>query len=364
MDEDIKKKAESGHLSAVDRMERRMANSLANAKKNGIASSRTVAGMAAYSKSSFIDDFDSVYHQPNVVQQSFRLKVLGMVLLLLTLLNTIVYITVRPGPVRTYMDDTFGSSSGRLSVVMILFCALLIIYKVKYWHPFASILMVVWIVLAGLGVGVLSLYASSYGFIQILLYVYFTLLLTIVLSQFKHNTLFGCCCPDYGHKVVPEEGETDLEAGQGGAGVDVQREEELVTCLYAGLLAFLLVFIGGLIVQIVWPAGRSPYHFVSCIILSFLVIVWTMYDTDLMHFKMSPDEWNQAPVFFFSDLLLLFSMCCLIAICCCTGGGSEGGGAGADVGVDSSEMLMGDAGGMGGGAAERAGGSGGALVPQ
>ena len=77
IEEDIKKKVESGHLSAVDRMERRMANSLANAKKNGIASSRTVAGMAAYSKSSFIDDFDSVYHQPNVVQQSFRLKVLG-----------------------------------------------------------------------------------------------------------------------------------------------------------------------------------------------------------------------------------------------------------------------------------------------
>ena len=75
--EDIKKKVESGHLSAVDRMERRMANSLANAKKNGIASSRTVAGMAAYSKSSFIGDFDSVYHQPNVVQQSFWLKVLG-----------------------------------------------------------------------------------------------------------------------------------------------------------------------------------------------------------------------------------------------------------------------------------------------
>merc|ERR1712146_157760 len=144
----------------------------------------------------------------------------------------------------------------------------------------------------------------------------------------------------------------------GSLNVETNREEELVTCLHSGLFAFFLVFIGALIVQIVWPAGRSPYHFATCTIVSLLIIVWTMYDTDLMHYKMSPEEWMQAPVFLFSDLIVLFSMCCLLVICCCTGGGGSDSGSGVDVGVDNSEMLSGDTSGLGGGAVDIVAGSG------
>ena len=49
MDSDISKKKNG-------LMEKKMAMALKKAKKSGLASSKTVAGMAAFSKSSFIDD--------------------------------------------------------------------------------------------------------------------------------------------------------------------------------------------------------------------------------------------------------------------------------------------------------------------
>ena len=161
-----------------------------------------------------------------------------MVFLLLSLLNVVVFLTIRPGPIRTYMDENFGSNAGRLSIVLVLFCTLLVMYWMKYKHPFASIFLLLWIILSGLGIGLLSLYASSYGFLQILIYVYLTVLLNLFFSQLTHNKLFRPCSKVSQNRVQPNEGDLDLEIGSQSLNVETNREEELVTCLHSGLFAF------------------------------------------------------------------------------------------------------------------------------
>ena len=57
MDRDLSMKKDGPqHHTASELMEKKMAIALKKAKESGIASSKTVAGMAAFSKSSFIDD--------------------------------------------------------------------------------------------------------------------------------------------------------------------------------------------------------------------------------------------------------------------------------------------------------------------
>ena len=194
----------------------------------------------------------------------------------------------------------------------------------------------------------MSYYAQSYGIIQILIYTYFTLILTMILSQFpSHVILCRKRLSENGDRgnatVVPSGGnmeQTDLEQGQ--SENQKNEEPELVTCLSAGLISYMLVFIVALIIQITInypedsPYFRSGYHFVSCTLLSLILVAWTMYDADLMHYKLAGDEWTHTVVFFWADLLMLFSLCCLICLCCLMGGGNDGGfdGGGGDAGGD------------------------------
>ena len=324
--------------------EERMANVLANAKRQGLASSRTVAGMAAFSKASFIDDDQNVAHHSKAVQKNFRCKLLGALILQLTFLNMIVYMTIVPGLLRTTMDGMIGSNNWRVTTMLLLFISLGIIYWFKYKHPLASALLFVWTMAAGVGIGVMSLYASSYGFIQILLYVYFSVLGMLLLSRLDHNALIFCKHKPDSIAVSPEDA---VENGDVHTSND-ECESPLVTCFEAGMISYFVVFIIALLIQIMFPEGRSPYHFVTCIVFSFIVVAWMSYDADLMHYKMSPGEWCQGPVFFWADLLVLFSMCCILCACLCMGGGNDSGGggmdSGADVGVDNSDALQGGGG--------------------
>jgi hypothetical protein len=51
-------------------------NDLAKAKKSGIVSTRTIAGMAAFKKSNLLDDPFSVVHQSLAIQSEFRFKIM------------------------------------------------------------------------------------------------------------------------------------------------------------------------------------------------------------------------------------------------------------------------------------------------
>lgn len=358
MDRDLsKKKRDSKHHSASDLMEEKMAIALKKAKKSGLASSKTVAGMAAFSKSSFVDDMENVHHASNDTKRSFRLRMFGLFILQLTLLNIIVFITVRPDllgapGLRLTLATHLGSNNNRLTTMMCLFIGLIIIYWVKYRKMVASALLFIWTVGCGIGMGVMSYYAQSYGIIQILLYTYFTVILTAFLSQFESNKLF-CKKRLSGDRanasVVPELETQEQKPGSDSKGQVMQQdarneEPELTTCLSAGLLAYAIVFIVALIIQITanYPADspyfRSGYHFISCTLLSLILVAWTMYDADLMHYKLSEDEWSHTIVFFWADMLMLFSLCCLICLCCLMGGsdgGFDGGDGGGDISGDA-----------------------------
>ena len=201
----------------------------------------------------------------------------------------------------------------------------------------------------------MSYYAQSYGIIQILLYTYFTVILTAVLSQFESHKLFckkrlnGAGGDRSKATVVPA---AKLQAQKPGLDVEGQllqedagnNEPELATCLSAGLLAYAIVFVVALVIQVTAnypsdsPYFRSGYHFVSCTLLSLILVAWTMYDADLMHYKLSEDELSHTVVFFWADMLMLFSLCCLICLCCLMGGndgGIDAGDGGGDISGDA-----------------------------
>ena len=87
MDQDLSNKKRDKRHTASDMMEEKMAMALKKAKKSGLASSKTVAGMAAFSKSSFVDDEENVHHADNQTKKTFRIRMFGLFLLQLTLLN-------------------------------------------------------------------------------------------------------------------------------------------------------------------------------------------------------------------------------------------------------------------------------------
>ena len=106
---------------------------------------------------------------------------------------------------------------------------------------------------------------------------------------------------------------------------------------------------------------RSFGEFVFAAISAGLMMAWFAYDATCMVSKMSPDEYMQAVVFFYTDIIsflsFMFLMCaCLVlgeggeATACCTDLEFGGGGA----------MAMTEMGG-GGAAAAAEGGAGGAM---
>ena len=144
----------------------------------------------------------------------------------------------------------------------------------------------------------------------------------------------------------------------------VQRSESpLVTCLTSGMMAYAIVFIVALGIQIGLnypedsPYYRSGYHFVSCVLLTFVLVAWTMYDADLMHYKLAEEEWAHTIVFFWADLLMLFSLCCLICLCCLMGGNDGGAMDGGDGASDAAGQAD-----FGGGEAVEVSGAGGVQM--
>ena len=73
----------------------RMAKSLSKARKSGLASSRSVAGMAAFRKANLLDDEGSVIHQNVSVQTMFRVKVLLLFICQLSLMLGVMILPQR-----------------------------------------------------------------------------------------------------------------------------------------------------------------------------------------------------------------------------------------------------------------------------
>ena len=171
MDQDLSNKKREKRHTASDMMEEKMAMALKKAKKSGLASSKTVAGMAAFSKSSFVDDEENVHHADNKTKKTFRIRMFGLFLLQLTLLNIVVFITVRPDllgapGLRETLDGALGSNNNRLTMMLSLFIGLIVIYWAKYYHIVACTLLLIWTIACGVTLGVVSI--RTYMFIYIL----------------------------------------------------------------------------------------------------------------------------------------------------------------------------------------------------
>jgi hypothetical protein len=96
----------------------------------------------------------------------------GLFIMQLTLLNLIVFITVRPDllgapGLRLTLATYLGSNNNRLTTMMCLFIGLIIIYWFKYRQTVASVLLFVWTIGCGIGMGVVSYFYFSNGFQKI-----------------------------------------------------------------------------------------------------------------------------------------------------------------------------------------------------
>eukprot|EP00949_MAST-11_sp_MAST-11-sp1_P005284 g5284.t1 len=296
----------------------RMAKSLSKARKSGLASSRSVAGMAAFRKANLLDDEGSVIHQNVSVQTMFRVKVLLLFICQLSLMLGVMILCNRVPALRYPLDKAIGADDVRLFMFLAVGAALALIFCVKYMTPWSQILIFLWTPFAGIVFGVMNIHSQSNGMLQIASYTTLSVacLLPYSLMRFRRTV-------------------TSFQGMK-------KRSVRLISPLIAGIFSFLTVLIGAAVVNN-FLAFSSWAHFVAANLVVIIIVLWVSYDLDLLAHKMEKSEWHQSIVFFYTDLLLLFSFCCVLCICCCMSGGDGMDGADGADGVDGMDGA--DAGG-------------------
>ncbi|OQR82924.1 hypothetical protein ACHHYP_15324 [Achlya hypogyna] len=228
---------------------------------------------------------------PLPIQVAFRVKVLGLFTLQLLCMGLLT-ITL------TYSDAlvAFAKDGGAVagSVVLSLL-ALFLLYLGKYSYPFNFGLLGLFTVVQSFAVSALGAHFETHAAVFSVVFTFFVLVFTTALSTRTRQKRTA----DGGSRTV------------------------LLSTPVAGMVAYALVAIVSCLIY----AGQgdtfmSGPTFAISLLFSLGVIMWFAYDASCMYQIMSPDEYMQGVIFFYTDLVLLVVFLLVMGVCiaACDGG--------------------------------------------
>ncbi|KDO24102.1 hypothetical protein SPRG_10889 [Saprolegnia parasitica CBS 223.65] len=233
---------------------------------------------------------------PLPIQVAFRVKVLGIFtlqLLLLSLLTIILTYSPLCAPsLQSFADQ--GSGGAVAGSVIVSLLALFLLYLVKYMFPLNFVMLAIFTSLQAIAVTTLGLFFRTRASVFACVFCFFVVLCMTFLStrtRIKREV--------DGPRIV------------------------LLSTPVAAMIAYALV---GIVACLIYAgqgeAFLSGTTFIITMFFSLGVVMWFAFDASCMYQIMTPDEYMQGVIFFYTDLILLFIFLLVMGVCvaACDGG--------------------------------------------
>lgn len=256
---------------------------------NKIMESQTIISLSVFQTGSNpLQDPFAVIHMPVEIQQGFRRKLFAIfafqlfaVVILICLFSYVPFIVDTFKPLFQHWPYAFGAF-----VIMVL--ALLWLYLVKYKYP--------------LNFFVLGLYTLTQS-------VFFTgcdYLFGTRVSIFIFSFLFCLMSITTALCTVISKRSHDEST-----------PAVLISYPVVLLVAFFIAFIGSLIVYFTYMQEVvSRLQYSASLSAMLLLVLWFAYDASCMNERLSPDEYMQGMVFFYTDMVLFLVFLSIILVAC------------------------------------------------
>ncbi|KAG7394934.1 hypothetical protein PHYBOEH_004455 [Phytophthora boehmeriae] len=251
--------------------------------------SRTIISLSVFQTGSNpLDDPFAVIHMPVVIQQGFRRKLFSIFTVQLFAVNVwILFLTYIPA-INNAFEDAFTNWHYVFITFVLMVLALLWLYLVKYRFP--------------LNFCVLGIYTVT----QSLFFVALDCLFDTKASIFIFCFLFGIMgvttllCT----MIIKRSFDPDVQP-------------TLISYPVVLLIAFFLGFVTSLFIYFFYMEDAvSPLQYSASLAIMLLLIMWFAYDASCMNERLSPDEYMQGMVFFYTDMVLFLIFLSIIFVAC------------------------------------------------
>lgn len=254
-----------------------------------IMESRTVISLAVFQTgSNIMDDPFAVIHMPVEIQQGFRRKlfaIFSMQLLVVVLL--ISFFTYTPG-LGDWMRTAFTTWHYLVVTFIFVVLSLIWLYLVKYRFPLNFIVLSVYTVMQSF------FFAACDGFFQSKASIFIFGFLLCIMSI----TTLLCT-------IITKRS------------IDDSTPPVLISYPVVLFVSFFLAFIGSLVVYFGLIGNSfSALQYAGALAAVLLLVMWFAYDASCMNERLSPDEYMQGMVFFYTDMVLFLLFLSIIFVAC------------------------------------------------
>ncbi|KAL3658068.1 hypothetical protein V7S43_016912 [Phytophthora oleae] len=251
--------------------------------------SRTIISLSVFQTGSNpMDDPFAVIHMPVVIQQGFRRKLFSIFTVqLLAVIILLAFFSYVPA-ITDAFNDIFDNWHYVFITFVIMVLALLWLYLVKYRFP--------------LNFMILGVYTVT----QSLFFAAFDCLFQTKASIFIFTFLFGIM------------GVTTLLCTMIiRRSFDPNIEPTLISYPVVLLISFFIGFVTSLFIYFFYMMDVvSPLQYSASLAVMLLLIMWFAYDASCMNERLSPDEYMQGMVFFYTDMVLFLLFLSIIFVAC------------------------------------------------
>ncbi|GMF58609.1 unnamed protein product [Phytophthora fragariaefolia] len=251
--------------------------------------SRTIISLSVFQTGSNpMDDPFAVIHMPVVIQQGFRRKLFSIFTLqLLAVVILLVFFSYIPA-IHKAFKDAFINWHYVFIMFVVMVLALLWLYLVKYRFPLNFMVLAVYTVTQSLFFAAFDCLFDTKASIFIFTFLFGIMGLTTFLSTMIIKRSF-----------------------------DPNIQPTLISYPVVLLIAFFLGFVTSLFIYFFYMMDVvSPLQYSASLAVMLLLIMWFAYDASCMNERLSPDEYMQGMVFFYTDMVLFLLFLSIIFVAC------------------------------------------------
>lgn len=247
-------------------------------------SAKTMLGISVFNDGEdAVNDPFVVNSMPLDIQIGFRRKLYALFTLQLIASTTIMAIITFEPTISAKMHESFYWNYGNLALTLLgTLLTLAILYLTKYAYPMNLIALVIFTLCQ-------SLFFSAVGF-------FFGTTITVFISS---------CFVFLMSMISIMTTRASLPASN-------DEDPKLMKHMRAGMIAFILMFTKALLFHAIFRVYSTELIFAA---LGFILVLtlWFTYDASCICQKMSPDEYMQGVIFFYTDMVLFLIFLSVIA---------------------------------------------------
>lgn len=254
-----------------------------------IMESRTIISLSVFQTGSNpMNDPFAVIHMPVIIQQGFRRKLFAIFSLQLFAVVVLICLCSYAPPIADVLKPVFQQWQYVFVAFIVMVVALLWLYLVKYRFPINFFVLSVYTITQSIFFCGCDYLFDTKASIFIFSFLFCIMAMTTVL------------CPMIAKRPRDEN-----------------TPPILISYPMVILVGFFLAFIGSLFIYFFYMQDVvSTLQYSASLAAMLLLVMWFAYDASCMNERLSPDEYMQGMVFFYTDMVLFLLFLSIIFVAC------------------------------------------------